>query len=195
MQMFCGTPDLDLDRGGEVQKQRIVIGAKPWNSVHPCILDKIRYWGCSCVLRDTPLVTGQRSQVARRHFYIFIVFALIGPLLSAKQAATTTGEPAQLSSFSEITVSLDFWFVDHYKAAANCGNPGLLLSYWGPPLISKLLFARRFASWQLACLCMCGDGRMRGAVMTYCRTTREIWSYEVMRVSPQKPVPTIKPAD
>ena len=29
MQMFCETPDLDLDRGGEVQKQRIVIGAKP----------------------------------------------------------------------------------------------------------------------------------------------------------------------
>ena len=33
------TPDPDLDRGGEVQKQRIVIG----DSVHPCILDKIRY--------------------------------------------------------------------------------------------------------------------------------------------------------
>ena len=74
-------------------------------------------------------------------------------------------------------------------------KPRSLLSYWGPPLISKYLFARRFASWQLACLCMCGDGRMRGAVMTYCRTTREIWSYEVMRVSPQKPVPTIKTAD
>ena len=60
------------------------------------------------MLRDTPLVTGRRSQVARRHFYIFIVFALIGPLLSANQAATTTGEPAQLSSFSEITDYLKF---------------------------------------------------------------------------------------
>ena len=47
---------------------------------------------------------GHRSQVARRHFYIFIVFALIGPLLSAKQAASTTGEPAELSSFSKQTV-------------------------------------------------------------------------------------------
>ena len=60
------------------------------------------------MLRDTPLVTGPRSQVARSHFYIFIVFALIGPLLSANQAATTTGEPAELSSFSEITDSLEF---------------------------------------------------------------------------------------
>ena len=69
------------------------------------------------MLRDTPLVTGQRSQVARRHFYIFIVFALIGPLLSAKQAASTTGEPAELSSFSEITDSLEF---DKFSVILNC---------------------------------------------------------------------------
>ena len=37
------TPDPDLDRGGEVQKQRIVIGDKHKDSVRPCILDKIRY--------------------------------------------------------------------------------------------------------------------------------------------------------
>ena len=60
------------------------------------------------MLRVVGHSAGHRSQVARRHFYIFIVFALIGPLLSAKQAASTIGEPAQLNSFSGLKVPLDF---------------------------------------------------------------------------------------
>ena len=59
------------------------------------------------MLRVVGHSAGHRSQVARRHFYIFIVFALIGPLLSAKQAASTTGEPAQLNSFSGPNVPLE----------------------------------------------------------------------------------------
>ena len=59
------------------------------------------------MLRVAGYSAGHRSQVARRHFYIFIVFALIGPLLSAKQAASTIGEPAQLNSFSGPNVPLE----------------------------------------------------------------------------------------
>ena len=161
------TPDPDLDRGGEVQKQRIVIGDKHKDSVRPCILDKIRYWGkcyvaCCGTFRWSQVTGGTEAFL---HFYRV---RINWPITLRKTGGQSIGEPAQLNSFSGPNVPLE---LNQFLVALICWSlqssrqlrkPRSLLSYWGPPLISKYLLARRFASWQLACLCMCGDGECGG---------------------------------